>query len=287
MEFSSGREKWNSKLFRIVNSAMAYGIAYVLLQSGYFLITAAAANSYGIISTVTFHSFTYSSPIQDWFKKSVVLSYSSGLLFLLMSAAIGLLVYWFTKKYDSPLRLIFLWLAVLGITMSGAEVLNGALGLSDFHSPFYQGFAIAMAWLYVQPIIAFVAAAFFLFSILASGVLFTRLFLQNAYSYRKVEKLKNRRKYFVEIAMVPALIGLMYETVLVFPEKYIFCLVTHLVYVVVFVVSGWYILFYVSMHYDDVNRQHSLQKISIVLLLLFMAATYWAAVVMDKGIKFN
>ncbi len=286
MEISNSGEKWNSKLFRILNSAMSFGIAYIILTTGDFISKAIVARMFGIKSVVHFYGIHYISQNKDWYQKNSVLIHSSGLAFIAFVSLLSWAILKKTSRVDSPVRLIFLWTFVLGICIICAQFMTAALGVSDYNSPYAIDFTYAIAWLYIKPMIAFMLAAVMLIVMAVSTLFFVRSFLLFAYSYRKVYKLKARRKYFFETAALPCFIGILFTTTLIFPEKYIFVHLLQSLYMLIAMVVCWYVLFYVDVDYDVVSRHTGLEKINFTLIILFVLATVLTQTTLDKGLKF-
>jgi uncharacterized membrane protein len=286
MEISNSGEKWDSKLFRILNSAMSFGVAYIILTAGSFLVRGLVAKMYNIKCTVYFYGIHFNADPKVWDRKNSVIVHSSGLMFIFF---ISLLSWGLLKKssrLDSPLRLIFLWTFVIGICLFCSQFLSGALGVSDHNSPFGVDFAFALAWLNITPIIAFMLASAMAAIMGISTLFFVRQYLVLAFSYKKVYKLKARRKYFFETAMIPCLIGALFTTTLIFPERFIFIHFVQLAYLLTAMVICWYILFYVDIDYDSVSRHTSLEKVNFLLIILVVLATVFTQTLLQKGIKF-
>ena len=286
MEISNSGEKWNSKFFRIINSAMCFGIAYIILIIGDFASKALMAKMYSIKGTIYFYGVHYNSEPKEWYQKNSVVIHSSGLVFIFLVSVISWVAYKKTDRFDTPMRLIFLWTYVIGICIICSQFMTAALGASDYDSPFAIDFAFAIAWLYIKPAIAFMLAAVMLIVMAASTFFMITPFLKLAFSYRKVYKLKARRKFFFEVAMIPSVIGVLFFTTLIFPEKYIFTLFVQVVYILVAMIICWYMLFYIDIDYDAVSRHKSLEKINFFLITTFILATVLSQTTLLKGIKF-
>jgi hypothetical protein len=286
MEIANSGEKWNTKLFRILNSAMSFCIAYIFLTIGDFFSKSFSAKVFGIKNTVYFHGVRYFSEYKDWYPKSSIVIHSSGLVFVAVSSVISWALLRQTTRFDTPVRMIFLWTYVIGICMICAQFMSAAFGVSDYHSPFAIDFTFTIAWLYIKPPIAFMIAGFMVIVMAASTFFIVRPFLLFAYSYRKVYKLKARRKFFYEIAIIPCFIGVLFTTTLIFPEKYIFVHLLQSLYILAAMLIGWYILFYVDVDYDAVWRHTGLEKVNFTLIALLIAATVFTQTVLQKGVSF-
>jgi hypothetical protein len=286
MEISNSGEKWNNKFFRIMNSAMCFGIAYIFLITGNFITQGLVAKMYSIEGKITFYGIHYTSDLKEWYKKNSVIVHSSGLIFIFLVSIVSWALFNKTSKFNSPLRLIFLWIYMIGVCYFSAKFMSAALGISDTNSPFTVDFAFAIAWLYIKPAIAFMLASLMFIVMVAAMFFLIKPFLTLSYSYRKVYKLKARRKYFFETAMLPSFIGLLFSTTLIFPENYIFIHFVQSFYILIAMVVSWYLLFYVDIDYDSVSRHTGLEKVNFTLILLFVLATVFTQTILDKGIKF-
>jgi hypothetical protein len=286
MEFSNAGEKWNTKLFRTLNSAMSFGIAYILLTIGDFASKSVTARMYSIKGTWFFYGVHYNAELKEWYQKNSVLVHSSGLVFIFFASIISWIIFKNTERIDSPFRLVFLWTSVIGMCIICSQFMTAAFGTSDYNSPYATDFAFAIAWLYIKPAIAFMLAGFMFLVMVASTFFLTTPFLKFAFSYRKVYKLKARRKYFFEVAMIPAFIGVLFSTILIFPEKYIFIHFMQVLYILITMVVCWYMLFYTDVDYDSLSRHTKLEKINFPLFTIFILLTVLTQTILQKGIKF-
>lgn len=285
MEMLSGREQWNSKLFRIVNSTLCFAIASFLLIFGHFLVISLLAQHYNINTTIYLNEIHFSAPKNYWFPKNVAIIYGSSFVFYFVTAVIAFILYRKLEQFDVPAKLVLVWLYVLGISFFAAQGIIAVIGVNDFESPFYQELGVAFAWLYVNDILALIFALL-LMGIYAFACIPTpKAFLQFAYSFRKVSKLKARRKYFFEVAAVPFVIGTLLITTLILPSTYTYLFAIQVIYTSIFLLIGWYMLFYTDIDREELRRHQKLEKVNLFLVIIIGLIAVAAYFLYEEGLK--
>src|SRR5687767_7689602 len=82
------REKWYSRLTRIINSAACFSLAYILITYAYWLVMGVAGLLLKFDSFVYYYGIKYMLNDRDWTALKVTFVYSSAPFFCL---ALGLL----------------------------------------------------------------------------------------------------------------------------------------------------------------------------------------------------
>lgn len=279
MEHITGREQWVGKFFRVLNSAVCSAMAYLVV-----LFTCGATKSfveklYDIKSKLVFYeSFPISKETDIWYLKNIVIVFSSGILASVVVGLLGLLVFHRLKHFNIPSAIFFLWLYVWAIAMFCAQGLLALLGLEEYYSPYFNNLVIVLAWLHVPKIFAYILMPLSIGLLTFLCFFSTRPFISMAYSYGKVNKLEKRRKYFVEVAVVPFIISALFVTALILPEPFTYTNLIYVGYGALGIVISWYLLFYVDVDREGVFRNEALQRFNLFIVLMFalvMAAIYW------------
>jgi hypothetical protein len=286
MEHLSGREQWDSKLFRVVNSAICSALAYLSV-----LFTCGATKSFTeslfqIKSNLMFYeSFPVANEPDVWYLKNILIIFSSGILASVILGLLGLFLFHRLKEFNIPIVMYFLWLYVWAIAMFCAQGLLALLGLEEYYSPYFNNFVVALAWLRFPKILAYVLVPLSLAALTFLCFFSTRPFISVSYSYGKVNKLQKRRKFFFETAMVPFAISAMFVTALIFPEPFTYTNLIYVGYAALAMIISWYLLFYVDVDREGIFRNEALQKFNLFIVIMFalaIGAIYWK---LQYGIK--
>lgn len=219
-----------------------------------------------------------------WDKQIVVLTYVTGPLFAFITGLFAILIFSRLKSVKSIVNIFLLWLFVAGVGMFLSQGIIASIGVTrpEPGSPFYIDWAAVLAWLQIPPIIVYALNIPFFVLILYFGTNAARPFLLFAYSYTKVNKLERRRKYFVEVAVVPFLIGAVITLLVGFPfgaTAFAEDFLVHGVYLLVIAVM--LMVAYFALPYTNIAREHvlkykSLQEFNV--FALFMLALIIAVI---------
>jgi hypothetical protein len=217
---------WYSNLYRFVFSILIYFVAYniMFILSGMFMALVAAW--IGFEPEYKFMGvYNLPSKTKEWHRWLVLAVYGSVPFFGLV---VGLLVYWFHYmlwQFNAVIKVLFLWMAVHGLTFFGSYSIASVLGTNDYDSPFYYGLAAAASWFHLdKPCMVPVTLAGILFMV-GCGLFFIRGFLNLAYARKVAINYNTRRKFLLQVLTGPWLIGsiLCISTILFFrPDTYDF-----------------------------------------------------------------
>jgi hypothetical protein len=268
---------------RTVNSAVCFSLAYVILTYLLWFTSGLAGRIYKFDSLVYYYGIKFILNGYGWSKMRVVVVYSVGALSILFLALLGLFLYSNLKKVKTLSNVFFLWIFVIGFSVFLSQFIIASLGIYNYNSSYYQGLAVAFAWIGLPAFLVYVFNIFVLLFVIYIGVNVARPFLVFSYSYSKVNNLAHRRKYFFEIALVPFIVGALLTWIVIFPKdasaKGIFVLLTsvHIIYFgVIAVVLGiaWLSLSYIEVSKQDLVRYNSLQMPNIFFIVLMLVS--WA-----------
>ncbi len=235
-----------------------------------------------------FDSFIYYFGIKfilnnhTWTRLKVSLVYITAPFTFLIAGLLCLYFFDKLKNIKSLLNVFFLWGFVVGSVVFASQGIIAALGAGEYNSPYYQNFAVVYAWLHMPDVIVYGFAVPFMALLVYFSVNYARLFLLFAFSYTKVNKLTRRRKYFMEVAILPFFIGALITSVVTFPMN-IFVHGVYLMMIGLSLLIAWVALFYIEIMKDSVVKYKTLQTPNIVFLFLLIVLVTFV-VVTWKGV---
>jgi hypothetical protein len=272
-------EKWQSRFARTINSLACFSLAYVIITYMLWFASGLVGRLLKFDSIVYYYGVKFILNGFGWSKMKVLLAYSAGAGSALLLALLGLFLYSFLKRSKTLFNVFFLWLFVIGLSIFVSQLIIASLGIYKYNSLYYQGLAVAFAWLNLPTIFVYALGILGVLVIVYTGVNAGKPFLIFSYSYSKVNNLSRRRKYFFEIALVPYLAGSLVTWFAVFPKSLAaksilgFLIGTHLIYVFVIGVTlgiGWLSLPYVDVNKQDLVRYNSLQMPNIFFVTMML-----------------
>lgn len=279
---SSKKEKDISKAGRILNSAMAFVIAYTAILSLLCVSTALVGRICGFDPQIYFYGIKFVLGRHHWTTANAFGVWSSGTITIILVGVLCSRLYTYLRERLILLNLVLLWGAIICYSVAASQTLLPILSGYDEASPFYTNLAIAFnfagvpVWLlYIVSIIAFL--------LLIAGTSRTaRAFLSFSYSYSKVNRRSRRRKYYLETAVVPFVLGAAIVFVF-FHETYGFYNFNaqNLLYMAVIAVVLLFSLLLSGMSeisQDDVLRYKNLQQINAALFVVMMVLLILLAV---------
>ncbi len=278
-----GREKWYSKLFRILNSAICFSIAYIVVTYSSWFVMGLVGKLFKFNSFVYYYGIKYMLNGQEWTTLKVTAIYSVAPFFALFFGILSFYLFDKLKKIRILLNLFFLWGFVIGTSVFCAQGIIMSLGIGEYLSPFYQNFTVVMAWWHIPAPVVYLLTIPFMILLAYFATNYARPFLLFAYSYSKVMSESKRKRYFIETAFVPFIIGTLIVTGVTYPMN-IFVHAVHIFAIGAALVISWLALTYRDVQRDDILRYSSLQDLSAVFLaILFMLVL--AVVVGWKGVN--
>lgn len=279
---SNKKEKNASKAGRLLNSAMAFVIAYAGILSLLCLSTALIGRIFGFDPQIYFYGIKFALGRHHWTTANAFWVWSSGTIVTLLIGIACARLYAMLRERLILLNLVMLWGVIIAYSIAAAQTLLALLSGYDELSPFYTNLAIAFnfagipVWaLYIICIIAMV--------LLIAGTSGTaRSFLSFSYSFSKVNRRSRRRKYYLETAVLPFLLGSVL-IFLFFKETYQFYNFNaqNLLYISVIGVVLLFSLLLSGMSevgQDEVLRYKNLQQINAALFVVMMVMLILLAV---------
>lgn len=262
----ASKEKWYSKLFRILNSSICFSLAYTLITYGGYFAMGMVGKVFKFDANIYYYGVRFLLNNHKWTKLKITFIYTTYPLFALIFGLLMLYIFNKGREVKTVLNLFFVWCFVIGTSVFVSQGLVASLGANEFNSPFYQHFAVVFAWWFLPQPFVYMLNLPFIALFLYFTIHFPKMFLRFSYSYSKVNKVSRRRKYFIEIAVVPFIIGAVATTILTFPMN-IFMHFIYLMFMALSLIIGWVALHYLEVMRDDVLRYKSLQQFSFFLLV--------------------
>jgi hypothetical protein len=267
MNILQSTEKWTERTARAINSTVCFCLAYITVTVAFWFSMSGTAAFFKFNSFVYYYGIRILLNHGRWDKLNVTFIFSTGPIAALLVGLFGAFLFSQLKHIKSVLNVYFAWLFVVGGTIFSVQALIASLGANEYNSPFYQNFAVALAWWRIPKggvyFLNIPFAAVFVFF----ATNYPRLFLQFAYSYTKVNKLSRKRKYYMDIVLVPFLIGAVGVTALTFPEN-MFVHLTYILGILIALLIGFVSVTYIDILKDEALRYKNLQQVSFGMIIL-------------------
>jgi len=280
---AKGKEQWYDKLGRIFNSTLCFSLAYAIITYGGFFAMSIVGKFFRFDANLYYFGIRFLLNGHKWSKFKVSVIYSTYPVFALLFGLAMLYVFDRTKRKPAVANVFLLWAFVIGTSFFTAQGIIASLGANEFNSPFYQNFAVVNAWWFLPVPLVYATNIFFAALLLYFSINYPKLFLSFSYSFSKVNKSSRRRRYFLETAVVPFILGAAVTTAITFPMN----IFIHGVYLLVIGVSlliSWVALFYLEIMKDDVLKYKTLQKLSFGVGFVFVAVVIFIRYVTWRGV---
>lgn len=279
---SNKKEKNSSKAGRLLNSAMAFVIAYLGILSLLCLSTALVGRIVGFDPQIYFYGIKFALGRHRWTTANAFWVWSSGTIITVLLGVLFARLYTSLRERPMLLNLVALWGAIIAYSVAAAQTLLPLLSGYDELSPFYTNLAIAFNFAGV-PVWALYIICISAFVILLAGTAHSaRSFLAFSYSFSKVNRRSRRRKYYLETAVLPFLLGSV-VVFLFFRETYQFYNFNaqNLLYIGVIAIVVLLSLLLAGMSelsQDEVLRYKNLQQVNAALFVVMMLLMIMLAV---------
>ncbi len=268
MDPKKNSEQWYDKLFRVINSAICFSLAYIVFTYTFWLVTAMAARAYKFDSFIYYYGIKFMIN-SHWDKSKIDLVYSAGPVYSLVFGLTCFILYSVLRSVQTLFNLFLLWGFVIGTSIFAAQGIIMCLGLYNYTSPFYQNFAVVLSWWRASTWVAYALCFPFALIFLYFSLNYGKYFLVFSYSFSKINKLSRRRKYFFETALVPFALGGLITTFITYPMN----LQIHTLYLSVIgaaLAISWYLLSYSNVLKYELVRYTSLQVPNFFFMLVLI-----------------
>jgi hypothetical protein len=271
MDEQRAKEKWHERLSRVINSTACFSVAYILLTYLFWFGMGVA----GLIAR--FDSFIYYYGIkiilndQNWSKLKVSFIFFAGPGLCLGLGLLCLFLFNRLKKFNNAINIFLLWMFVIGTTMFTSETVVATLGTHHYASPYYKGFAVIFSWWHLPRPVVYLFALPLLFLFLFFCVKYAKPFVITAFSYSKVNTEGRRKRYFIETAIIPFILGAVVTSVVTYPMN----LEIHAIYITMIALSmliGWFSLTYIKVSKEELVRYEAMKTLNPFFLFLLLMA---------------
>lgn len=266
MNILQSTEKWTERAARVINSTVCFCLAYITVTLAFWFSMSGTAAFFKFNSFVYYYGIRILLNNGRWDKLNVTLIFSTGPIVALIIGLLGAFLFSQLKHIKSILNVYFTWLFVIGCTVFSTQGVISSLGANEYNSPFYQNFAVALAWWRIPKAGVYLLNIPFAAVFLFFATNYPRLFLQFAYSYTKVNKLSRKRKYYMDIALVPFFIGSVVVTALTFPEN-MFVHLTYMLATAIALLIGFVSVTYIDILKDEALRYKTLQQVNFGMVI--------------------
>lgn len=284
---SNKREKNSSKAGRILNSAMAFVIAYLSIIILFYLFTALVGRAFGFDPQIYVYGIKFIVGRHRWATGNAFVIWSSGTVFIILVGRLCSFLHDMLSERLILFNLVALWGSIIAYALAAAQTLLPILTAGyDETSPFYTNLAIAFNFAGIPVWLLYVISLIAMLLLLAGTSRAGRTFLAFSYSFSKVNRRSRRRKYFVETALLPFAIGGVIILIF-FHETYQFYNfdLQNLLYMGVILLVLLLLLLLSGMSevgQDDVLRYKNLQQLNAALFVVMMVMLIFM-VVLNQG----
>lgn len=267
------KEKLASKLARILNSTMAFVIAYMVIIFLFSVATALIGKLFGFDSNISFAGVKFDLGRHRWDKLNVLVIWSFGTIF---TGLLGGLFFYLFSEFKSRVNLanlVFLWGAVIAFSIFTAQGVLPCLE-PDEQLACYTNLTVVFTWLSAPLVLVYLLGFFLIIFLVFFSIYASKPFLAFSYSFSKVSKTNRKRKYYFETVIIPYLLAcvvLLGFTHFTYPS--INFKVLNIVYMACIAVSlgvSFLVININDMKSEEVLRYKNLQKTNPVLFILFV-----------------
>lgn len=282
----SQREKESDvkRLGRIVNSTFAFCLSFVLITYIGFWAMALSARVFGINSTVYYYGIKFILNDVHWSRFNILFIFASPVFFQLLWGLISLYLFYKTEKRHSIINLVFLWSYKLGIVLGLSHFVSALLGFNEYDSPFYHTIAVVVSWLRMPKAIVIVGliAAVSIMTYLSISTI--RPFLRMSFSFTKVNQNSRKRRFYLELVCIPAIVGSFVCTYYTFPYNFYMTVLNAILLLFILCVN-LYVLNFTSITIEEIHRFQFIQKINLPLFVI-LSITLTVIYFVRGGINF-
>jgi hypothetical protein len=280
---SHKREKFSSKSARVLNSAMSFAIAYILIMFMFAIATALMGKLFGFDSYISLTGVKFEIGRHKYDAWNVFLIWSFGTF---TTALIGIFCSYIFYQLREKLYLgnmVFLWGAVISYSIIAAQGILPCIQPGDYYSPYYSNLSVVFAWLSVPiPLLYIISLAFIAFLVFFS-IYTSKPFLSFSYSFSKVNKTDRKRKYFFETVFVPyiaaAFILLSYFHITYQSMSFFYVNLVYILCIGLSIIVSFLVININDMKVEEVLRYKNLQKLSPALFIVFMVILLFFVVI--------
>jgi hypothetical protein len=259
--------KW---LKRSLNSALAFILAYILLQFLYNGVTFFMGSIFGVAKSFGYPAYHFNKDPTMYSKNKVLLIFMSGPLVLLLTSLLSYSFFRLTRKVKNFMNIFWFWTATIGLVEFFVQFSLGLFKTNYTATETYIGFAVVSAWYdFPEPGLYFVAGFVVLLCLLL-GLTFIRPFLTLSHSFKLANNFYGRRTLYLFLVVIPFFIAGAFIFLVSFPAHMVL-LGFNLAGIALTILVGYLVLH----NYKGVvtlRKNNYLDKISLVPIILVAIA---------------
>jgi hypothetical protein len=240
-----------------------------------------AGRLYKFDAFVYYYGIKFILNSHNWDKIKIATVYSAGPISSLVLGIISMYFYSSSKNSNSLIKVFMLWGFIIGTSMFVAQGVVAALGAYNYHGYFYHNFAVVFSWWHLKPTTIYLINIPLFLMLTYFSINSLRPFLLFSYSYSKINRVSKRRKYFIETAIVPFLMGALITSLITTSLKVpaTINMPVHGINLGVIAISlgiSWYALTYIEILKDEIIRFKAFQDLNLTYIFLF--AVVWMVI---------
>jgi hypothetical protein len=185
-------------LWLIINSLCAFLILFIGLFFLHYLVQMVVASVFGIQSTLYFDDIIFVSPVESWFPKLVLVSYTAPIFFSIFFAVFFYYLLSVLRRKPYLFRLYCLWGYVVSVALFFCNFVHGIFA--------YKSFAVILLWYKMPTQLNYVLAVLGIIGLCVVGLFLGIWFLKLAPS-QTLEVHKKPRKFLFLFMLLPFLMG--------------------------------------------------------------------------------
>ncbi|MBX7202504.1 MAG: hypothetical protein IT240_09285 [Bacteroidia bacterium] len=205
-----GKEQSNDqeRNSRIVNSAISYLAAYVIVYVFFHLVTALVAKKQMLFNKFYYFKVDFSQDYNSWMLEPVRYTFLSGTLFCLALGFISLSIQRFYRKRPGMMKLFLLWLGIHSLNFFCTELALLPIKTSGESKMYVSYLRVFFDYMFWDSILLQISASIAAFLILiVIGAVTAKNFIQLSNSTQHVYKAENRFYYLFQMVFIPFAAG--------------------------------------------------------------------------------
>ena len=226
-------------LVKILYSSFYFAFTSILLTYLGYLALALNAAYLGYEPSLSFDGVEGLTDTRGWSVKRIAFVYLAPPLIGLLASIFGHYKYSVTDHKKSHWQNFYFWLSVNGFVLFYSYLASGLIAVGNFNSKYFVGFVSFFSWLkwdnkLITAVLLLLCLAFAFYA-RRYGWPVTKSF----YSRKLLKKRVGRNIMFVNIVVLPWLIGTLLVSAATFPMDLLFFAIRTCCYVVVFLMILW------------------------------------------------
>jgi hypothetical protein len=209
-----------AKVYRVVHSTLAFVITYILINYLMQYLGGIFAYLLGYEPDVRYFGI-YNMPVSPtlWTKWGVLFIYGIA-PFLTFFAGLGLYkLNAIIREENTIFKVYALWGGIHGMLLFVSFCITSAFGTDAYQLPFYFGIAVVTTWLHIDSVLVAPLALGGVIFLIVMGLNIVPTFLSLSFSRTLAINYRSRRQFFIEVAVIPWILGSIITMLLSMPPN--------------------------------------------------------------------